>query len=307
MRHIISSSILFCLALFTCQIHAQTADDLKRQMNNIKKNTDFIYGQAAGEDEDVTYNIAYEMFLQKVRSYIQTDSVLKDAEAVLLPTIKSKVKKISFERHINSKVVCLYVNKKDLQPLYKENFIPVKAGPASTVTPVKADPAPVVIPEKDGLATHKECADTLVNVIPEGKNVEDSISLHKGIPSNEARQEPTPVEGNMKVTVTPVEERRNLTVIAADAKSSALLTEISNAESFDEIKILLERRKSSSHDIMFKATMNFNVQNAYWAIFDKTKRLVALLDMEKRIDFLTNREIDSRAYSGNPKIWIQIY
>lgn len=296
MRHIISSNILFCLALFTCQIHAQTADDLKRQMNNIKKSTDFIYGQAAGEDEDVTYNIAYEMFLQKVRSYIQTDSVLKDAEAVLLPTIKSKVKKISFERHINSKVVCLYVNKKDLQPLYKENFIPVKAGPASTVTPVKADPAPAVIPEKDGLATHKECADTLVNVIPEGKNVEDSISLHKGPPLNEVRPE-----------TTPVEERTKITVTAADAKSSALLTDISNAGFFDEIKILLERKKSLSHDIMFKATMNFNVQNAYWAIFDKTKRLIALLDMEKKINLLTNREVDSQTYSGNPKIWIQIY
>lgn len=296
MKQILTTCLLFSLALFTCQTHAQTADELKRQMNNIKRSSDYIYGQAAGEDESVSYNIAYEMFLQKVRAYIQTDSVLKDAEAVLLPTIKSKVKKISFERHINSKVVCLYVNKKDLQPLYKENFIPVKAGSASTVTPVKADPAPAVIPEKDGLATHKECADTLVNVIPEGKNVEDTISLHKGPPLNEVRSE-----------TTPVEERTKITVTAADAKSSALLTDISNAGFFDEIKILLERKKSLSHDIMFKATMNFNVQNAYWAIFDKTKRLIALLDMEKKINLLTNREVDSQTYSGNPKIWIQIY
>ena len=97
--------LAYFLGVFACYSNAQSVDELKKQVNTIKKSSDYIYGQAAGEDETVTYKIAYETFLQKVKTYIQNNPALKDAEAVLLPTINSKVKKISFERYINSKVV----------------------------------------------------------------------------------------------------------------------------------------------------------------------------------------------------------
>ena len=53
--------------------------------------------------------------------------------------------------------------------------------------------------------------------------------------------------------------------------------------------------------------MDFNINNAFWAIFDRTKKLIALLDKEKRTDLLTNTPIDISTYKDKPKIWIQIY
>lgn len=286
MRHALALFLLLCFAPFTRPVCAQTVDELKRQVNSIKKSSDFIYGQAAGEDEQVAYDIAYELFQQKVKAYVQADSVLKNAEAVLLPTIKSRVKKISFERHINSRVVCLYVSKKDIQPLYKENIIPI------------APPAP------DTLALPKEAVDTIAS---KPAPAADSLALPKELPDTAARMPAQRVEEKDALPAERQSEPADTVIVVKDAKASALLTEVARAGVFDEIKRLLEKRKQSAHDIMFGATMRFAVQNAYWAVFDKNKTLIALLDPQRRTDLLTDSAVSASAYAAAPKIWIQIY
>ena len=73
--------IIFLLAhflgVFACYSNAQSVDELKKQVNTIKKSSDYIYGQAAGEDETVTYKIAYETFLQKVKMCLLSAAVIQ--------------------------------------------------------------------------------------------------------------------------------------------------------------------------------------------------------------------------------------
>lgn len=269
-----------------CQLNAQDVDDLKKQMNNIKRSSEYIYGQAAGENEETCYDIAYESFIQKFKEYIQNDSILKDAEAVIMPTLKSKVKKISFERYIDSKVVCLYVSKKDIMPLYKKDIVPIH------------DVKPDTLPQRDNAIIVSEM--TTKNTLCLSANSIDSIATIE-IPDqkvinfqNSETYSEDPVFSEIKIVVT-------------NDKASSLLSEIANAKNYDAIKKVLELRKSSEHDVMFKPTMDFYAPNAYWAIFDKTKRLIALLNKEKEIDLISSRKIDFNTFADKPKIWIQIY
>lgn len=273
--------LAYFLGVFACYSNAQSVDELKKQVNTIKKSSDYIYGQAAGEDETVTYKIAYETFLQKVKTYIQNNPALKDAEAVLLPTINSKVKKISFERYINSKVVCLYINKKDIVPLYKENIIPVNDKESSNSLQIT----------KDTVFTEK------VSFAEKSNSIKADLNSNQGVEISDVSEE------KIESLVSKVEYAISIT----DEKTSLLLTDISNAGNFDAINGILQQRKTEHHDIMFKPTMDFNINNAFWAIFDRTKKLIALLDKEKRTDLLTNTPIDISTYKDKPKIWIQIY
>lgn len=273
--------LAYFLGVFACYSNAQSVDELKKQVNTIKKSSDYIYGQAAGEDETVTYKIAYETFLQKVKTYIQNNPALKDAEAVLLPTINSKVKKISFERYINSKVVCLYINKKDIVPLYKDNIIAVNDKEFSNSLQIT----------KDTVFTEK------VSFAEKSNSIKADLNSNQGVEISDVSEE------KIESLVSKVEYAISIT----DEKTSQLLTDISNAGNFDAINGILQQRKTEHHDIMFKPTMDFNINNAFWAIFDRTKKLIALLDKEKRTDLLTNTPIDISTYKDKPKIWIQIY
>ena len=273
--------LAYFLGVFACYSNAQSVDELKKQVNTIKKSSDYIYGQAAGEDETVTYKIAYETFLQKVKTYIQNNPALKDAEAVLLPTINSKVKKISFERYINSKVVCLYINKKDIVPLYKDNIIAVNDKEFSNSLQIT----------KDTVFTEK------VSFAEKSNSIKADLNSNQGVEISDVSEE------KIESLVSKVEYAISIT----DEKTSLLLTDISNAGNFDAINGILQQRKTEHHDIMFKPTMDFNINNAFWAIFDRTKKLIALLDKEKRTDLLTNTPIDISTYKDKPKIWIQIY
>ena len=273
--------LAYFLGVFACYSNAQSVDELKKQVNTIKKSSDYIYGQAAGEDETVTYKIAYETFLQKVKTYIQNNPALKDAEAVLLTTINSKVKKISFERYINSKVVCLYINKKDIVPLYKDNIIAVNDKEFSNSLQIT----------KDTVFTEK------VSFAEKSNSIKADLNSNQGVEISDVSEE------KIESLVSKVEYAISIT----DEKTSLLLTDISNAGNFDAINGILQQRKTEHHDIMFKPTMDFNINNAFWAIFDRTKKLIALLDKEKRTDLLTNTPIDISTYKDKPKIWIQIY
>lgn len=281
---------LFLFVLFfissVCQLNAQDVDDLKKQMNNIKRSSEFIYGQAAGENEETCYEIAYESFMQKFKEYIQNDSILKDAEAVIMPSLKSKVKKISFERYIDSKVVCLYVSKKDIMPLYKKDIVSIHDIKTDTLQQRNNTTIVLEMTATDTLCISSNPIDSITTVVTSEHEVVNS-------PNRETNSESLSFIGT-KIVVT-------------DEKAFSLLNEIANAKNFDAIKKILEQRKSSEHDVMFKPTMNFSAQNAYWAIFDKTKMLIALLNKEKTIDLISNHNVDYSMFADKPKIWIQIY
>ena len=178
-------------------------------------------------------------------------------------------------------MVCLYINKKDIVPLYKDNIIAVNDKEFSNSLQIT----------KDTVFTEK------VSFAEKSNSIKADLNSNQGVEISDVSEE------KIESLVSKVEYAISIT----DEKTSQLLTDISNAGNFDAINGILQQRKTEHHDIMFKPTMDFNINNAFWAIFDRTKKLIALLDKEKRTDLLTNTPIDISTYKDKPKIWIQIY
>ena len=112
--------IAYIFSLIGLLAFAQEELTPQQQVNSIKRNrTEYIFGESTGSTEEEAYELANEKFMSNLQNYIESMPELKDAFAVMMPTINKSIKKISFDRRVNVKVVCLYINKADIKPLYK--------------------------------------------------------------------------------------------------------------------------------------------------------------------------------------------
>lgn len=121
------SSILALCMLCICLFPIYGQNDVKTQTYEIKKSADYLYGEAAGDDETACYEIAKEKLLAKVSAFIQQQSDGASVDAYMINNIKSKTKKLTYARSIRIKVVCVYVEKKDIVPLYKTEVAEVES------------------------------------------------------------------------------------------------------------------------------------------------------------------------------------
>lgn len=239
-------------------VHAQDITELKKEFNSIKKNPEYIYGQSSGENEEKCFEIAYDEFLAKLKAYISENDDLKKASAIILQNMQKSAKKISFDRYLNCKVVCVYINKNDIKAISPSDVIETTNGNV-----------PIIV---EKINSNMDGAD------------QDTVREAESITSEKA------------------------TLNVGVAKENEILSEVANLSSFSKIVEYLNNRKISSHDVVFKASIQYgNVINSYWLIFDRNKKLIALQSKDKTIDLLTNRHINSTEYSNNPKVWLQIY
>lgn len=121
------SSILTLCMLCICLFPIYGQNDVKTQTYAIKKSADYLYGEAAGDDETACYEIAKEKLLTKISAFIQQQSDSASVDAYMINNIKSKTKKLTYARSIRIKVVCVYVEKKDIIPLYKTEVAEVES------------------------------------------------------------------------------------------------------------------------------------------------------------------------------------
>ncbi len=104
--------IAYIFSLIGLLAFAQEELTPQQQVNSIKRNrTEYIFGESTGSTEEEAYELANEKFMSNLQNYIESMPELKDAFAVMMPTINKSIKKISFDRRVNVKVVCLYINK----------------------------------------------------------------------------------------------------------------------------------------------------------------------------------------------------
>lgn len=259
-------------------IYAQNVSDIKKEFNDIKKNPEFIYGQSSGEDEEKCYEIAYEDFLVKLKEHIASDKTLSNASALIVQKMQKSIKKISFERYINCKVVCVYINKNDIKPISQSDII--------DTTKIAV---PVII--KTVVEQKADAADNELTDVPKPtEKPQDPIIEKAEIPDG------------------PLQQIARLSISVGNDKENEILYEIANLNDFNKIMAYLNNRKVSDHDVVYKATTQYgSIINAYWLVFDKNKKLTAILTKDKKIEILANTTTNSRQYDNSPKVWLQVY
>ena len=281
------NAIVIAIAMaFGFTVEAQENSDLKKEFNKIKKDSEYIYGQSAGENEQTCYDVAFDDFKIHLKEYVKSAPDLCSAEAVILDNVQKAVKKISFERYINCKVVCVYIKKSDIKPLYKLE----SSSPSKQMIAVM----------------EKEQANNEVKSVEKESKSQETANV-AAIPAGQTAGEQKPT-ANEPAKAVAASQNAAVKIHCDNSKDSEILTEVCSLKDYGKIKKYLDNRKLSNHDVVFKGTTSYGtIVNAYWLVFSKSKALVAVLSKDKTINLMTNRPVSQAEFANSPKVWIQIF
>ena len=311
------------LASFMLTIPAFSQDDdAKKAALSIKKNSEYIYGEAAGDDsEDVLYEMAHEKLVERIKQYVASQPNLSAADGVLIDRVRQKTKKITYTRGIETKVLCLYVKKDEILPLSmnaKGNSDLVVSNTASSKPAAKEQPVKRATEATDS----KERQQALQGV--ESEHAKTALETEKSVSSNSIRTED--VEDNdadeadlteeemaqIAEELTPTQYKMLEDLVAEGEddpyvqKRVMLLAVISKLETYDRIQRFLLKRQVNGSGIMYKLTTSFDREGCFWAIFNGRKELVALLSPDLDFDLIKQQEVDGKKkYARGAKLWIR--
>ena len=91
------------------------------------------------------------------------------------------------------------------------------------------------------------------------------------------------------------------------AKEISLIQALMQIETYDQVKLVLQNRKSESSDVVYRLVKNIpNVSDCYWIVFDNARMVVAVLDKSGSINLLNGSADSIDNYSSSPKLWLQV-
>jgi len=114
MKTIYISAIFF---FFASLLSAQTnTDKQKDEINKIKKNKNYIYGEATLPDQDEAMKLAKEILIKNINDWVAGEKKMKQSEAVVIRDIIENGENISLMRG-NMFRAFVYVQKKNILPV----------------------------------------------------------------------------------------------------------------------------------------------------------------------------------------------
>ena len=273
-----------------CCLSGYAQQDAYKQAIAIKKNSDYIYGEASGDDEEACYEMAREKLLTKVQNFVSNQPELSSADGFVVDNIKSKTKKLTYERSIQIKVVCVYVHKKDILPLYKSKN-------------QEKEEAPVIVEDKTEQPKVEEQKIVLVPKqeveVPKARQVKDKIQQEELV---SVIEDITLVEAEKEVTVERVVPELTYT-----SRVNEILGTVLKMTNYEDIYNYLDNEKNTRYDIRFKLVKQEFVEDCFWLIFNPSRELIAAFD-KKRVTNLMDAEGKGwESYKNYPKMWIHIY
>ncbi len=144
---------LLTLALLLAVSAAALAQSVSKQINDIKRNGDFISAEATMDTEAQAYQVAEELLSKQLEEYVGEQKALKKAPNVIVKDVAGKAEKLQMSRGTMTRVF-LFVKKSDV--IAADNtrvFVQPKNTPAKeTVAKKKAEesksaPQPAVAPQ----------------------------------------------------------------------------------------------------------------------------------------------------------------
>lgn len=118
--------ILFCISLLSCLAlsgYAQTADDVAKNINKIKRDTTYIYGETTMKDLSEAYNGARAILEMKVGDWVRSQHPDEGIEVCI---VKAKEHFIQLEtRRGDFYRAFVYVQKSDILPIADKSEVTV--------------------------------------------------------------------------------------------------------------------------------------------------------------------------------------
>lgn len=312
--------IIVCLALclWCGGVTAQTqkTDEAKVQALKVKKNVDYIYGEASGDSEEGLYEAAHDVLVNRIQNFVATQNDMGEADGFLVENIQKKCKRISYTRNLKTYVVCLYVKKSDIQPLYRNKNSETDVEPETEDT---ADEVPVVKPSAKAEPVQESPKETVVpepvesrepvSKVPEPVSKTPKTETPKPATELPKQEVPEPVSEAPKPETKPAEKPVPVAALSAcSEKERAVLGTILGMKTYGEVEGMLKKRKLRNHDVMYGLVADMEQKDCFWVVFDKERHVVVVLDKSASVDLKSGAAVNGRAtYLKHPKLWLQIF
>ena len=120
-------------------------ESTSKQINKIKRDSDFLYAEATMETAEEALSVARELLMQQVQEYIGEKEKLSQAKDVLVKNVNAKSESISMMRGPMFRMF-VYVKKSDIEAV--KNVTAINTTTNTTTVVVEQPVPPVPAPEK---------------------------------------------------------------------------------------------------------------------------------------------------------------
>lgn len=103
------------LLAFCCLITAWGQESDSKRINNIKRNSQYLYAEATMKDPDEAYNTALELLGGYIDEYVQSKRKYNSSDNIIIKDVSSKSERIQMKRGEMTRVF-VYVKKDDIIP-----------------------------------------------------------------------------------------------------------------------------------------------------------------------------------------------
>lgn len=264
--------LLCFLSLVICCLTAVGQDvEIKEKINKIKKSTSYICAEATLPTKEEAYSLANDLLMTEINHWINKEGKLSEALKFLKKDNSTKkIKQIVIEdinschetydmKRGNSVRAFVFVKKSQIIPIYGDAHIIINSDKTGngiqSLDSLNQEQAPKV--------------DTLI--ITQKETIKDSIQ-------NIAAKKIAIVSIDTVVDMTvAVKENKQAVEVEKYSKEEALKS-IMNAGNMANIKPIFKNLKAENKIRYNKATLSTSIDpKSYLLIFDKTKRIVAIL------------------------------
>jgi len=297
-KYIVALTMLASVSLVSAQ-----EVSVSKQINQIKRNTQYLYSEATMESESEAMKVAYDMLLEHVHEYVAENNP-NVAVSVLLEDIKPKSESMNMMRG-NMHRVFVYVKKSDIEGVVSQSTV----DPNDRAT-VKGTESPRAMGDKQQSAPAAEQPQTAQQSAVVLNNAEKSVSVVADKPASQiapvkhenekaARQtESSPLETTVKSTTLQltVWEKRAIESLLSCTDFAAVQAKLNPL--LAEYKV---KRYGTSDDCPEQG-------DVFWVIMNEGGGVIAVLcpDNGQLADYKTSQYVSLSQYKGNNAIWIQL-
>lgn len=274
MKQKIFFAIVFMLVCITAT--AQQAS-VGKQINEIKRNTIYLYSEATLADESDAKDLACELLLKQISEYIGTRLDITDSSNVLVKDIKAMSESLTMMRGTMYRVF-VYVKKSDIEGVQNVTII------------------------------DKETIPNVGRSIPV-RNEEENVKTNTKYTSTATETKPT-----VSVETTHTISTNNSVSVTSETAGASNLEKwkqqaiylLLSCNDIKDVQNKLNRLKAEYKIKRYGTADNCrSVDQSFWIIFDEKGILVTILGNENngRVDYKTMQKSSLDRYKGMNAVW----
>ena len=273
---------------------------VSNQINQIKRNTQYVYSEATMENESDAMEMAYELLIEQVQEYVASKKKLNSSENILIKDIKTKSESMSMMRGTMHRVF-VYVKKSDIEGVVNTTVINSDSG--------------VTIKVSDSPAT-------IVDIQQTTPTTENTPSFPQSNPSEKTQtilaDSVTPIIPIQNETLEQVQHTE--TSVPQDAGDNSAVPQLAGWKKSAIESLLTCNDMAAARAKLNRMKAEYKVKRygtpgqcpsqdkVFWIIFDDGGGVITVLcpDNGRFVDYKTSQYVSLSQYKGRNAIWLQL-